>query len=258
MAKPSRFISGLSTGRPLNPAGDLPLPFPFDTQLYQNDFNTYSAADWTVTASTGTTAVTAGTGGLITQTSAAVGNDVQANQLSTVGMFNVAPATPAWFFWRGNLADVVVPSAAWGLMQAASALVPTDGIYFTKAAGVTPIVLNIAKASAVFSVTLAGFTPVAGANFFLAWYYDGRPIPNLFAWAGTIAANPNMVGPPSIAGQNSFTNYFNSMVNITQTVTPVGNIPVANLSPIFGVKAQSAVAKTMVTDYVAADVIVAR
>ena len=248
MPVPSRFFSGVSTGRPLNPCGNLPFPFPFDTQAYANDFNTYAATDWTVTGSTGTTALTPGSGGLILQTTAATINDVQANQLA-VATYAISAGLPCWFVWRGQLGDVTVPSFATGLMQGASALTPTDGIYFTKAAGATAIVLNVAKASVVTSVTLTGFTPVNGVNFMLAFYYDGRAIPSLFAWAGA-TMNPNLVGPPLASGQNSFTNYFSSFQAITPLpgTSVIPNLPVVNLSPIVGIKAASAVAKTLTTD----------
>ena len=84
MGTPSRFTNGITTVPKSSPLGMYGLPDPTEWHTYFNDFDTYVAAQWTVTAvGTGTAALTNLDGGALLLTNSAADND--SIQLQKVG-----------------------------------------------------------------------------------------------------------------------------------------------------------------------------
>lgn len=247
---PQRSPSGISTAPKFHPLGNLPHPNPFQVAAYENDFFTYAAADWTVTATGGgTTALTAGNGGRILQTTGASINDLQGNA-KLPACLAFAAGQQFWFMWRGQV-DSLLAVMQVGVQTGGTIQAPTDGVYFNKPSG-SAVNLILRAASTSTTIAMTGLTVAAATDFFLAFYYDGRTItPSLHAWAGPVSA---LVGPTQGNYFNSESAYFTSQVAAggANPVNSIANLPTANLSPAFSVLASTAVIRTMNTDYLMA------
>ncbi len=66
MTTPTRYPKGVATSAPGFLFADLGMQTPAQFYNYFNDFSTYAAGDWTVTAATGTSALTDAVGGKLT------------------------------------------------------------------------------------------------------------------------------------------------------------------------------------------------
>jgi len=76
MGTPSRFNNGVTNVGKNHFAANFKAMVPTKYHQYFNDFDTYVAGDWTVTAvGAGTQALTDGDGGLLLRTNAAADND---------------------------------------------------------------------------------------------------------------------------------------------------------------------------------------
>jgi len=235
-AKPVRFPRGLSTAPSYAPLGWYPRPSPFHTHQYDNDFDTYNAADWTLAATTGTTALTAGNGGLVIQTTAATAADIQHN-LKNPAAFATQAGQGLWFMWRGQVSSVTDQLAIMGLQAGGTAFAPVDGIFFTKAAAATAFVLNIRAAGVSTTLTLPGLVIAAATNYALAFYYDGDR--SVTAWGGQIT-NPGTINSVALS-------YLGTIGTMTLT-----NLPTVNLGVSFGTQNGASVLRTMTTDYIMA------
>ena len=245
MGTPSRFVHGLNNLPPYHPLANYPLPF----QLYNNnqfiDFHTYAAGDWTVTTTTGSTALAAGNGGLITQTTSNTSSDIQFN-LKNPAAFQITSGQDAWFVWRGRVDTVANSTWQIGLQAGGTALAPTDGVYFTKAAAATTVSLVLTKASSSTTLSLGSGLVLADAtNVVLMWYYNARTA-TVYAYAGT-STDADFF--------NSITSYYSAEVGQT-TLT---NLPTAtNLAIGFGVQTNTAATRALTTDYIGAAVTLTR
>lgn len=240
-AKPVRFPKGINNQPSFSPLGDFPVPSPLAAHIYTNDFDDYTAANWTVTSTTGTTALQAGNGGQVIQTTAATLNDIQAN-VKTPAAFAVTAGQGVWFMWRGQLANASDCTLQVGLQAGGTFLAPTDGIYFTKAAAATAVNLVIRASSVSTTVAIPTFAFANTTNAVLAFYYDGKQVT---AWAATSPSTGVPVTNPGTA--NSLSVY--TATAGTQTLT---NLPLVNLGIGFGLSAGSANVRTMTTDYILA------
>lgn len=226
VAKPTRYPKGVNNQASGTPFGDLPVLNRLALHLLDDDFDNYAATQWTVTATTGTTALQAGNGGQVIQSTAATLNDIQAN-VKLPAAFQIAAGQGAWFAWRGNLANALDNTLQVGLQTGGTFLAPTDGVFFTKAAASASVNLVIRAASVSVTIPMPVFAFANGVNTTLAWYYDGA---KLTAWVGTL-------------GQ------YTSTVSVTAFTT----LPTAAvLSPAFGLSAGSAAVRTLTTDYLVA------
>jgi len=226
VVKATPFPNGVNNQRPNSPLGNFPIPSPLSAHILIDDFDNYTAAQWTVTTTTGTTALLAGNGGLVIQSTAATLNDIQAN-VKTPAAFQITAGQDAWFVWRGNLANALDNTLQVGLQAGGTFLAPTDGVYFTKAAAATSVNLVIRAASVSTTVAMPVFAFANATNATLAWYYDGAKVT---AWAGTA----------------------NQYVSTVST-TVLTNLPTATvLSPAYGLSAGSAAVRTLTTDYILA------
>ena len=191
MASPTRFPAGVSTQAVGSSLGQFPLPDPTEVALDLEEFFQYVANDWTVTNTTShdTIGLVAGAGGLISIVGGAstTTSDIGAIIANPLG-FNLAanttatapPTGTAWFYSRIKATVIANDQLQVGVTSANSALAPTDGIYFNKAAGSSALTFVVRKSSASLAATAysTGTTTVAtlaNATFVrLGWYYDGR------------------------------------------------------------------------------------
>jgi hypothetical protein len=223
MATPTRFTYGVGTEKITHPLGQFPLPNPHNIYLYQNDFSTYAAGDWTVTAGGAGSgvAVAAGIGGQIAITTATSG--VESIVGETLG-FNFTNFTSAanglktWFRARVTLdAAVTNPDYQIGLCTASATFNGnTDGVYFTKASGATVWSFVLKAASTATTVALPTTTlPVNSATIDLAYYFDGR---GLF-W---IYFNDVLIGTYGTANNGTLGSLGSSLANLPASTTGLG------------------------------------
>lgn len=223
MATPTRFPYGLSVERITHPLGNLPLPNPHNIYMYQNDFSTYAAGDWTVTAGGAGSGVatTTGIGGQLAITTATSG--VESIVGSTLG-FNFTNFTSAanglktWFRTRVTLdATVANPDYQVGLCTASATFNGnTDGVYFTKASAASVWSFVLRKASTSTTVALPSLTlPVNSAVIDLAYFFDGR---GLF-W---IYFNDQLIGTYGTANNGTLGSLGSDLTNLPLSTTGLG------------------------------------
>ena len=244
MSSPSRFPNGLSLFGANALLGNLPVPPQVYMHKYENDFDTYLAGDWTVTATTGSSALVAGNGGLLTQTTAAAGADIQHN-LKLPAAFTFVPGTAMWFAINLNRGDNA-NDLLFGLQAGGTAFAPTSGVYFTVATAQN--LVNAVINNAGTSTTIAGITSlVPTVPTTIGFYYDGRATPTLWFFSSAT--------PGSGAAFGQYKPLGGVMVASAGGPSPVNslaNLPVAVLSPGFGIRATPASAKTLTTDFLVA------
>ena len=190
MSNATRFPNGLSTNSINTPMGDLPVPDPITIYQYFTDFNTYTAGDWTVVASTGTTALAAGVGGVAVQTTAATANDVQSNKLvQATGA--VTPGYKAWFSTALMTSDIsatapaIITGFVAGTISGLAWANVTSGMYFKTNINTNSVDFVMNKAGVTY--TLAGITTLASTTVQtqLSFYYDGKPTATIYLFVGS-------------------------------------------------------------------------
>lgn len=227
---PTRLYNGVSTAPLAHPFQDLPIPDPINCYTFFNDFHTYAAGDWTVTTSAGASAIVAGVGGLLTQTTAATNSDIQGNQL-TVAQGALYSGYPMWFKTSLKLSDVSAttsPAVLAGIF-AGTIFSQTDGMYFQKTAGTANTVDFIMKSSSTGTSTtvsaVGSLLTTAQTSF--AFYFDGKSTPSISIYVNNVKV---------------------------AVVTDMTNLPPSSaaLTTGVGVKngAAQAVAKVLTTDYI--------
>jgi len=120
---------------------------------YWNDFDIFTAGDWTGTA-TGvvTNSVIAGDGGTLSLANSAANNDLDSLQLKAA-TFNITAGKDAWIKTKFNVSSALNSAITIGLIQVTTTpLVVTDGFYLSKPAASTTLTAKVAKASAISSV----------------------------------------------------------------------------------------------------------
>lgn len=146
---------------------------PTKFHTYWEDFDYYTAGDWTVTEtqSGATQALADGDGGLLLLTNSAADDDLVA--LQKVGeSFRFAAGKKLWFEARLKVSDATQSDLTVGLqITDTSPLDVTDGVFFIKADGSTSVTLRVEKnntASTATAATMADDTFIT-----LAFFYDG-------------------------------------------------------------------------------------
>lgn len=197
-----------------------------DSTLYHqyfNDFDSYTAANWTVTATDSTTqTLTNVDGGVLLATNSAANADsmlVQKNGFS----FSMTAGVPFFFKARFAISDSQLSEIAMGLSNADG----TNAIVFSKISGASASAktasLLIRSASVNQTIPLNfSFTNAVYAT--LGFYYDGQFIK---IFGGLDSRNPTY------------------LAQITPNALPVGL-----MTPSFTVVNGEAVAKTMSIDYI--------
>lgn len=227
MAAPTRFPGGLTTANPNSTLGMYGLPDPTGWHEYFNDFDTYTAGDWTITATgAGSVALTDVNGGAILITNAAADNDAQFLQKKGEG-FLMQSGKPASFKARFKVSDATQSDFVMGLQVTdTTPLDTTDGIYFVKADGSSAVSAVCRKDASTGSTSLTALTLTDDTFVVLGWYYDGKSEVVVFVddvKVGTLDASATY-------------------------------LPDTELTVSFGIQNGEAVAKTMTADYVFAAV----
>lgn len=173
MGTPTRFPYGVTNVTKQETMGAFIMPDPTTAHVYFTDFDTYTAADWTVTTvATASAALTDGDGGLLavsTQDSATA-----AIYFDKVGAsFLMEAGKKAWFKSRFKVSDATNTDLVMGLqITDTSPLAVSDGVFFIKAAGAATGDLIVEKAS-VATTASSAITLVSDTYTSVGFYYNG-------------------------------------------------------------------------------------
>lgn len=218
----TRFPNGLSTRKSPDPFGSYTHPDQTDEHRYIDDFNTYASANWTITVvGTSTPALVAGDGGLLGITTSTASADSTFMQKTTEG-YLMETGKPAWFGCRFKVSTLAT-TVVFGLQVTdTTPLDATDGIYFLSTTA-TGAITGICRRNATTGSTSAACGALVADTFTeLAWYWDGKDTVNFYK---------DRVQQSSVTGVAA--NY----------------LPDTTLTMSFGVRSDSAAAKTMTIDY---------
>lgn len=224
----TNFDGGVSTAAQGATLGYFTMPDPSAAHVYFNDFDSYVAANWTVTvtqAGTGsaTEALTNADGGILLITNDDADND--AVFFNKVGeSFSMTAGKAAWFKCRFKTSDATQSDIVFGLQVTdTTPLDVTDGIYFLKADGVATVDVFCRKNATTGSTTAAAIATMADDTYItLGWYYDG---------AGSVSYFVNDVKIGTLDGSATY-------------------LPDTTLTVSFGIQNGEAVAKTLSVDYI--------
>ena len=189
MSNPVRFTSGFTQDAPYQPLASIGVPDPFFYAYYEDDFLPYNASLYTVTAASGTVAASAagGSGGRILFTTGATASNFAAIQLPVADFAYTATKKLA-FLCRIQAADITLSAINVGLIQTtATPFTVTDGIYFSKAAASTNIIVNVVTGSTVIGTTTLSGLLTAATDIDLGFVVDR--LGNILIYAGN-----NLVG----------------------------------------------------------------
>lgn len=173
MGTPTRFNYGVTNCSKSETLGMYLSMDPTRVHAYFNDFDTYTAADWTVT-SAGTISAVAlidSDGGKITLTTDAGANDKVF--LDKVGeSFLFVAGRKTWFKTRFALSDATDSKVVCGLqITDSSPLSVSDGVFFSKADNTAAVTLEVVKNGTATSSAVATMTDAT--NIELGFYYNG-------------------------------------------------------------------------------------
>jgi hypothetical protein len=218
----TRFPNGFTNVGEDSPFADMGQPAATKFHTYFEDFDYYTAGDWTVTETDAgaTQALANGDGGLLLVTNTAADDDLVA--LQKVGeSFLFASGKRLFFEARFKVSDATQSDVVMGLqITDTTPLDATDGVFFIKADGSTSVSLLVEKNNT--ATTTASVATMADDTFItLGFYYDG---------ASTIQYSVN----GAIAGTSVTTNLPDD----------------EELTVSFAIQNGEAVAKTMTVDYV--------
>jgi hypothetical protein len=221
----TRFPNGVTNVNDVNLFADMAQLDPTLFHTYWNDFDTYAAADWTVTETQAgaTQALTAGDGGWLLLTNSAADDDLNALQ-KTPAAFAFTAGKKTFFRCRFKVSDATQSDVVIGLQVVDSTpLDVTDGVYFLKSDGSTSVAVICRKNASTGSTTATGIATMADDTFItLGFAYDGE---------SKVAYSVNGVVQGSLDASSSF---------LPDTICTVS----------FGIQNGEAVAKTMTVDYI--------
>ncbi len=222
MAAVTRYPKGLSTRGKNDPFGSYMHPDETDQHLFFDDFNAYTATNWTITVvGTSTPALVAGDGGLLGITTSGASGDSAFLQ-RTIASFTFETGKPAWFGCRFKVSTLTTTAVIGLQVIDTTPLDVTDGIYFLTTTGTGAITGIRRKNATTGSSSVAMGNLVADTYTELAWYWDGND---------TVTFYKERVPGGSITGVAA--NY------LPDTVCTVS----------MGVQTDSANARTMTVDY---------
>lgn len=173
---PVRYPRGVSTAKPTQLLYKYPNPHPAKVWTQFHEFNQYVAGDWTVTNTTShqTIGLVAGAGGVWSSVGggSSVTSDIGSIQVNPLNI-NFASNQKVWFVCKLKATTALNDQIMVGINSDASALAPTDGIYFNKAAGAATFDFVVRKSST--STTQTSVATLANATYLtLGFYYDPR------------------------------------------------------------------------------------
>ena len=184
MAAPTRFTYGLTQAAKWQPLGDAGFPDPFFYSSFEDDYNPYVAGYYTVTASGGSVAqnTAANLGGRILYTTGAVAGNFAELQVSPFIQYTAGKKL--FFLTRLQVANVSTSQFVAGLISSNTTPLTSvaDGIYISKAAGSTNLVLNAVTGSASLGTATISGLLTNNADIDLGIEVDRQG--NIKMWAG--------------------------------------------------------------------------
>lgn len=246
--RPSRFTSGISFDYPYQPLAGCGVPNAAFYHVFFDDFDK-GLTLWTAThASSGTSALTAGDGGLVLLTTAATTNDYEVLQGPIAGFTlpqaaGVPTGKKMFFETRIKMSDIAAPTFDIGLMNATttpfSAI--SDGLYFSITASAISLIHSASSTATTIAVTpITG--ALANATFIdLAWVVDR--VGDIMAWAA-----PSLVGWTPQSGTGSSLPERGPLVR--STAFESSGMSSANLTPMIALQTASNAAKTATVDFI--------
>jgi hypothetical protein len=168
----THFANGITTAKSYEPLGDSRLPDVTTVHRYFNDFDNFTAADWTVTETQAgaTQALTAGDGGLLALVNSAANNDLNSIQSATA-TFRFDPTKDMRLAVRLKVDDATLAAVVAGLCSVdTTPLDVNDGIYFIKAAGAATCLAAAEKGNT--AITSSAGTLVSNVFTELAMSYS--------------------------------------------------------------------------------------
>lgn len=222
----TRFPNGVTNANPAGPLGNMGQLDFSKFHTFMDDFDRYTAANWTVTAvGAGTSALTAGDGGLLLLTNAAA-DDNSVFLQNSVATFLMEAGKKAFFKARFKVSDATQSDLQIGLIITdTTPLDATDGIYFMKDDGDAQLDIYVRKDATTGSTSATNVATVVSDTFMTVGFeYDGKTECKFFV---------NDVQVSTLSASSTY-------------------LPDAALAVSFGVQNGEAVAKTMTVDYILA------
>jgi hypothetical protein len=169
---------------------------PSTVHQYYNDFDVFTAGDWTSTGThTPTNVLTAGDGGILSMVNLATSADLDQLTLK-VATFSFTPGIQAWFKCRFQIGDATNSQIVLGLQNLnTNAFAATDGVWWQKSVGVTTGNF-IVSASSTQTTSGAALTLVANVYNTVGFYYDGSNL-NLYYTGSAVGTVATTNLPPS-------------------------------------------------------------
>jgi hypothetical protein len=221
----TRFPNGVTNVNDVNLFADLGQLDATKFHTFFDDFDTYTAGDWTVTEtnSGATQALTAGDGGLLLVTNTAADDDLVALQKNPAA-FTFTAGKKLFFRARFKVSDATQSDLVFGLQVVdTSPLDVTDGVYFLKADGSTAVSVICRKNATTGSTSASSIATLANDTFItLGFAYDGE---------GNVAYEVNGAVVGSLDASSAY------LPDTTCTVS-------------FALQNGEAVAKTMTVDFI--------
>jgi hypothetical protein len=223
----TNFPNGVNNITAQNILGQLKELDPTQSHTYFDDFNTYTAGNWTVTETqAGATQALANVdGGVLLLTNSAADNDL--NALQKVGeSFKFEAGKKLFFKARFAVSDATESDFVVGLqITDTTPLAVTDGVYFRKDDGDANLDFVVIKDSTASTAT--AIATVANNTYLtVGFYYNG--VDEIVYAASTNNNNPTILGKLAVT-----------------------NLPDdEELTISFGIQNGEAVAKTMSIDYI--------
>lgn len=173
-----------------------PAPDPTVLHTYFNDFDVYTAGDWTNTATgSPTNAIVAGDGGWLSMLNSASSADLNSLQLK-VATFAITAGKEAWFKARLKTSSATNAALIVGLIQTTTTpLTVTNGVYFSKAAASTSLTLKATASSTTSTVTAA--TMADDTFITIGWHYNGSSLIQVYINGNRVASVPTTNLPSS-------------------------------------------------------------
>ena len=176
----TRFGNGVNNEDVGSVFNSLRFPSHLGSHLFEEDFYTFTAGQWTETDVQGanTVAIADGNGGIITMLLAGADNDEVALQKIAAGVstenFLFDPNSRFFIEILATLSEVLLSEILIGLAITDATLLPapTDGLYFHKAEGAGLVTLDARKNDVEISGDVG--TIVDATAFRLQAYYDGE------------------------------------------------------------------------------------
>ena len=173
----TRFPNGLTTAATADPLGQFILPDPTKVHMYFEDFDYYTAADWTITtveagAGSATEALVDADGGVLLITNDDADND--SDFFNKVGeSFSFEAGKKVWFEARIQTIDAIQSDIVLGLqITDTTPLDVSDGVFFLKADGAASVNFLVEKNGTATTEPLVA-TMVDSTFIKLGFYYNG-------------------------------------------------------------------------------------